>query len=174
LKNRAVILVVLLLSAVAVILFGIKREGPAHRAVVNLDAPEFVVIDASGKRLSLSELRGTVVFINFWATWCPPCREEMPSVQSLYSRFKDDRGFRMVIVLYRDDYDKAMAYLKENNYGLPVWLDNREKAAKAYGVTGVPETYVLDKKGVLQEKMIGPFDWASPDAVARIAKLLEE
>lgn len=173
-KNKAVVLLVVVLLAVLVIFFGIKQEKSRHQAVVGLDAPDLMVTDASGKTLSLSELRGSVVFINFWATWCPPCKEEMPSLQSLYSRFKDDGGFRMVTILYKDDYDKAIAYLRENNYGFPVWLDRREKAAGSYGVTGVPETYIINKKGILREKMIGPADWSSTEAISLISSLLRE
>ncbi len=156
------------------VLFGIRQEKSSHQAVVGLDAPELTVMDVSGKTLSLKELRGSVVFINFWATWCPPCKEEMPSVQSIYSRFKDDKGFRMVTILYRDEYDKAVAYMKQNNFELPVWLDKREKTAKAYGVTGVPETYIVSKKGILKEKVIGPADWSSTEAVSLISNLLRE
>ncbi|HWR58137.1 MAG TPA: TlpA disulfide reductase family protein [Thermodesulfovibrionales bacterium] len=173
-KKRSVILLIVLVLAVLVMFFGIKNEESPRQTIANLDAPDFTITDAAGKTLSLAELKGTVVFINFWATWCPPCKEEMPSIQSLYSRFKDDGGFRMVTILYKDDYDKAMAYQKENNFGLPVWLDNKEKTAKAYGVTGVPETYIVDKKGILRQKVIGPADWTSPEAISLISKLLKE
>ncbi len=142
--------------------------------MVGLDAPELVVGDPSGKTVHLSELKGTVVFVNFWATWCPPCREELPSIHSLYNRFRDQKGFRMITILYRDDYERAMAYLKGNNYDLPVVVDIDERTATSYGVTGVPETYIVDKQGILKEKMIGPFDWASPQAVARISDMMRQ
>lgn len=173
-KTKPIILLILVILAVLVIFFGVRQEKTRHQAVVGLDVPDMTVTDASGRPMSISELRGSVVFINFWATWCPPCREEMPSIQSLYSRFKDDKGFRMVTVLYRDDYDKAVAYLRENNYGFPVWTDKGERAATDYGVTGVPETYIVDKKGILKEKVIGPADWNSTQAVSLISNLLRE
>ena len=172
-KTKAIVLIVILAAAVAVIISGVVRqEKAAQKAVTGLDAPDLALTDASGKTLRLSDLRGAVVFVNFWATWCQPCREEIPSIEKLYSSLKDDPGFRMVTILYRDDYDKAMAYLKGNNYDFPVWMDNGEKGARAYGVTGVPETYIVDKKGVLREKVIGPADWSAPEAAGLVSKLI--
>ena len=141
---------------------------------MGLNAPEFLLSDPSGKTYTLSELQGSVVFVNFWATWCPPCIEEMPSLQNLYNGFKDKKEFRMVTILYKDDYAKAMAYLKQNNYALPVLIDREGKAAKAYGVTGVPETYIVDKQGVLREKVIGPADWNSTQVDSLISNLIKQ
>lgn len=176
--KRAIILsMVVALGIVALVFLSRSNKGTETslpRVIVGLDAPDLLVSDTAGKTYRLSDLKGSVVFVNFWATWCQPCREEMPSIQTLYNQLKDRKGFRMVTILYKDDYQRAMAYMSENHYELPVLLDDNGKTAKSYGVTGVPETYILDKKGVLKEKMIGPFDWASPDAVARIAKLIEE
>lgn len=173
-KTRSVILILVFLSAVFVIVFGVRREEREPKAVVGLEAPDLTVSDATGKKYRLSELRGSVVFINFWATWCQPCREEMPSIQRLYDNFKNDAGFRMVTVLYKDDYAKATAYLRENNYGFPVLMDNKDKAARYYGVTGVPESYLVSKKGILKEKVIGPADWGSPQVIAAISNLIRE
>lgn len=174
-RSRTIVIVVIAVAAVLVLFFGVTNKGTRpDKAIVGLDAPALAVSDPSGRGVSLSELKGTVVFVNFWATWCPPCREEMPSIQSLYSRFKDQKGFRMVTILYRDDYQKAMALLKEYQYDFPVVMDTSEKTAGAYGVTGVPETYILDKKGILREKMVGPFDWSSPEAVNLISDLMKQ
>ena len=174
-KLKSVILIAVFISAIAIILFSVKREEtPRTKAVVGLNAPEFSLSDPSGKTYTLSELKGSVVFINFWATWCPPCIEEMPSIQNLYNGFKDKKEFRMVTILFKDDYGKAMAYLKQNNYAIPVLIDGNGKAAKAYGVTGVPETYIVDKQGVLRQKVIGPADWNSTEADSLISNLLKQ
>ena len=174
-KLKSVILIAVFISAIAIILFSVKREEtPRTKAVVGLNAPEFSLSDPSGKTFTLSELKGSVVFINFWATWCPPCIEEMPSIQNLYNGFKDKKEFRMVTILFKDDYGKAMAYLKQNNYAIPVLIDGNGKAAKAYGVTGVPETYIVDKQGVLRQKVIGPADWNSTEADSLISNLLKQ
>ena len=174
-RARSVIILVVALSALVVLVFGIRRqEKGLPAAVVGLEAPEPFLRDPSGKTLDPSELKGSVVLVNFWATWCQPCREEMPSLQNLYNRFRDKQGFHMVTVLFRDDYGKASAYLKENHYDIPVLIDTDGRTARAYGVTGVPETYLVDRKGILKEKMIGPFDWASPQALSLVSELMRQ
>lgn len=173
-RGKIVILALILLSAALVIIFVPKRQNRPQIAVVNLRAPEIALNDLSGRNYTLSEVNGSLVFINFWATWCEPCREEMPSIQRLYNQFKDVKGFRMLTVLFRDDYQKALAYMKENNYEFPVLMDSSEKTAMSYGITGVPETYIVDKKGILREKVIGPADWSSQQAISLISSLLKE
>ena len=174
-RAKSVILIAVFIVAIAAVLISVKREeAPKTKAVVGLKAPEFVLSDPSGKTYTLSELKGSVVFINFWATWCPPCVEEMPSLQNLYNGFKDKKEFRMITILYKDDYNKAMAYQKQNNYTLPVLIDRELKSAKAYGVTGVPETYIVDKQGVLREKVIGPADWNSVQVDSLISNLIKQ
>ena len=150
------------------------RPAPEGGIAVGRPAPDFLVRDLEGRTYSLSALRGSVVFINFWASWCQPCKEEMPSLQALYNRFKGDPRFRLVTILYRDDYEKARALMKTGNFEFPVLLDPGGKSAAAYGVTGVPETYIVDKKGILREKVIGPADWNSPQAIAVVATPLQE
>lgn len=176
-KKAIILSVVAAVGIAALVLLSRGYKGGERSlplATVGLDAPELLVSDVAGKTYHLSDLKGSVVFVNFWATWCEPCRGEMPSLQALYSQLKDRQGFRMVTVLYKDDYQRAMAYMGENHYEFPVLLDDSGKTAKSYGVTGVPETYIIDKKGVLKQKMIGPFDWASPEALSLITKLLAE
>ncbi len=174
-KAKTTIIILLVIAAGLILFFVVRnQETKAPPVLVGLNAPELTVSDISGRNYSLSDLKGSVVFVNFWATWCQPCREEIPSVQALYNQFKEGTGFHMVTILYRDDYQRAMGYMKQNNYGFPVFLDNSGKTARSYGVTGVPETYVVDKKGILREKIIGPLDWSSPEAVSRISELLKE
>lgn len=178
-KNKAVILAVLFLVALVVVVVSIKKEErretpPVIGTTVGRASPELSLRDTAGKVYTLSELKGSVVFINFWASWCQPCKEEMPSLQALYNRFKGDPKFRLVTILYRDDYEKARALMKEGGFEFPVYLDPEERSAAAYGVTGVPETYIVDKKGILREKVIGPADWNSPQAISVVATPLQE
>jgi DsbE subfamily thiol:disulfide oxidoreductase len=179
LKTKAVILGVLFLVGLFVVVMSMKKEErrgmpPEAGTTVGRPAPELSLRDTTGKTYTLSALRGSVVFINFWASWCQPCKEEMPSLQALYNRFKGDPRFRLVTILYRDDYERARALMKEGNYEFPVYLDTEGRSAVAYGVTGVPETYIVDKKGILREKVIGPADWNSPQAISAVATPLQE
>lgn len=174
---KGLIIAVILLAGLAVIIFGAQKEDTprtAIKAVIGQKAPELALTDASGNSYDLKRLKGKALFINFWAPWCRPCREEMPSIQALYNRFKDNPQFQMLTILYKEDLAKAEAYMKENNFKLPVMLDSSGTTAEAFGVTGIPETYIVDKKGVIRDRHIGPEDWNSPQVVALISALLLE
>jgi len=160
-------LVILLLSFVSC------KKTPKN-AVVGSEAPDIVLGTSGGGTWRLSNERGSVVVINFWATWCPSCREEMPSLQRLYEMKKSDASFKIVTVLFKDTPENAEAYMKENGFTLPVMIDPLKKAALVYGLTGVPETYIVDKKGILREKIIGPVEFDSPEAIKFFDTLLKE
>lgn len=174
---KGLIIAVIVLAGLAIIIFGTQKEESARTAIkaaVGQKTPELALTDASGNSYDLLKLKGKVLFINFWAPWCQPCREEMPSIQALYNRFKDKPQFQMLTILYKEDLAKAEAYMKENNFKLPVMLDSNGTTAEAFGITGIPETYIVDKKGIIRERHIGPEDWNSPQVVSLISDLLRE
>jgi peroxiredoxin len=127
-----------------------------------------------GNTWRLGDLRGKVVLINFWATWCPSCISEMPSLQNLIVKKMNDPSFVVLTIGFEDDPFKAYSYVKSNNYSFPVLKDPDSSAAKAYGLTGVPETFVVDKKGILRKKVIGPTTFDDPKVIAYIEKLKKE
>lgn len=138
-------------------------------------APKLDVIDVrSGQTIDVSQLKGKVIFVNFWATWCPPCREEMPSIEALYRSLEKNGSFLMVTILYKDDPKTSLDYMGANGYTFPLFTDRDGASAKHYGVTGVPETYLIDKKGALRKRVIGPADWNSAETRAFINSLLSE
>lgn len=137
-------------------------------------APMFTLKDLDGKTVNISDFKGSVVLINFWATWCPPCRGEMPSLQKLYAIMMDDPKFVMLGVLYKDDPVTAQKFAKETGIAFPILIDENYGASSLYGVTGVPETYIIDKKGILRKKIIGPDEFDTPDAIAFFKGLLAE
>ncbi len=134
-------------------------------------APGFTLIDRQGKTWDLDELRGQVVFVNFWATWCGPCIEEMPSMQSLYRSLQPNK-FKMLAILSNDEPAFADNVAKKLAVTFPILIDPEGKIGKAYGLTGVPETYIIDKQGILREKFIGPAPWGSPGARQMIMKYM--
>ncbi|MCX7793497.1 MAG: TlpA family protein disulfide reductase [Thermodesulfovibrionales bacterium] len=125
--------------------------------------PFFTLRAADGTRnWSIDDGKGSIIIINFWATWCPSCKEEMPSMQRFYKKFNGN-GVRVLTVLYRDDPFQALGFLKQMNYDFPVFIDHEQRAAQIFGLTGVPETYIIGRDGRLLHRIIGPFDWDSPD-----------
>ncbi len=135
-------------------------------------APDFTLTDMNGQQVSLSQFRGKVVILNFWATWCPPCREEMPSMEQLYRDYKD-KGLVMLAVNVEENGKKAVEkFLKKNPHSFPILLDTENVAQNTYGVFRFPESFIIDQNGFVVEKIIGGRDWTSGQTFKIIKFLL--
>ena len=155
------------------LVFFIAACGESPVATVGKPAPDFDTIDLKGDIWSLSKLKGQVVFVNFWATWCPPCREEMPAMQRLYEKLPKDK-FKM-IALYNNDRPAAVKdFVAKLGITMPILDDHKNIIGPRYGLTGLPETYIIDKQGVIREKFIGPADWDSPEVFDMLTKYINE
>lgn len=144
------------------------NQGPPQE---NSMAPAITVNALDGKPLNLPDLKGKVVLLNFWATWCPPCREEIPSMMKLNSAMTG-KPFQMVAVSIDEGGRPAIeSFFKTSGFSLPVYTDPDNRAAKTYGITGVPETFIIDKSGILLKKVIGPMAWDSPDVLSYVEGL---
>jgi len=139
---------------------------PPH---VGSAAKEFSVQDAD-RKLSLDQFRGQVVVLNFWATWCPPCVEELPSLMNLQDRMRE-RGVTVLGVSIDVDSDAYHRFLKLHNINFLTVRDPEQKVAGMYGTTGWPETYIIDRQGVLRRKFVGPVDWNSPEVLGFLYRL---
>ncbi|HEX6820928.1 MAG TPA: TlpA disulfide reductase family protein [Candidatus Sulfotelmatobacter sp.] len=139
---------------------------PPH---VGSAAKEFTVADADHS-VSLNQYRGQVVLVNFWATWCPPCVEELPSLMMLQERMKG-RGVVVVGVSIDVDGDAYHRFLKLHNINFVTVRDPEQKVASMYGTSGWPETYIIDRQGVLRRKFVGPVDWNAPDVIAFLSRM---
>jgi len=140
-------------------------------ASVGKPAPDFEYKDSTGKLWKLSDLRGKVVFINFWATWCVTCKSEMPHKETLYQMMKDE-PFQMLGMLFRDDPGNLAEYYKTQKVSPPTLISPDNESAKVYGITGVPETFIIDKEGIVREKLVGPREWDDEESIALIKKWL--
>ena len=148
-----------------------RNVPQAERAEIGQPAPDFILQDLSGRSWRLSDQRGKVVFLNFWATWCPPCREEMPAMEALHREMElKDRPFQMLTILSNDDPGQAARFADKLNITFPILTDPVSNASQAYGLTGVPETFIIDAKGILREKFIGPRPWNSAEAKEMLAQ----
>lgn len=148
-------------------------DRPGAMAVVGQPAPTFTLTDLHGKNWRLADLQGKVVFLNFWATWCQPCLQEMPSMAALNRKMPAD-AFQMITILHNDRPEIAGNLAQKMGLTFPVLVDANSIAARQYGLTGVPETYIIDPQGILREKFIGPLNWDSPAALDLMAKYLPE
>jgi len=151
----------LLLILLCAALFFSGCDRPPKVAEIGKKVPDFSLVDRKGKTWTLSDLRGKVVFINIWATWCPPCREEMPAIQRLYTIMPEE-SFQMLTVLNRDDPKNADRLAAIVGLTLPILDDQNDQVGPKFGITGVPETFIVDKQGVLREKVIGGAQWDAP------------
>ncbi|HLC41366.1 MAG TPA: redoxin domain-containing protein [Methylomirabilota bacterium] len=137
-----------------------------------VQAKPFAVPAAARGTVRLRDLRGKVVMVNFWATWCPPCKEEMPAIQSLYDRFKS-RGFSVVVLsVDHEGQEVVLRFVQEQKLTVLIGLDPKMEVAAAYGVRGLPATFLIDKEGRLVTMALGPREWDSPAARALIESLL--
>jgi cytochrome c biogenesis protein CcmG/thiol:disulfide interchange protein DsbE len=137
-------------------------------------APDFELPDLVDKSVRLSDFRGKVVFLNFWATWCKPCREEMPSMEILYKNFERDGLVVLAISIDRVTTKKDIPpFVKSLNLTFPILIDSWGQTDKRYKLMGVPETYIIDQQGVLREKVIGPRDWTILDNLQTLTGLLK-
>jgi peroxiredoxin len=121
-------------------------------------AEDFTLPTPNGTSFRLSEHRGKTVLVNFWATWCPPCREEMPAMQRLYTQHKDQG---LVIVAISLDADPAVVppYVKESKFTFPIALDPKAEVANKYGVRALPSSFVVDREGTMTALALGPRAW---------------
>jgi len=172
-KRVSPVLSFLSICALIIILYSCQ----SHQTEVSegLKAPDLEIRDTvTGQKVNIEQYRGKVLFVNFWATWCPPCREEIPSVEALHREFFGDARFALITILYKDTPKSAYDYMNANGYTFPVYGDHDGTTSDRFRVTGVPETYLIDKKGILRKRIIGALDWSAPDARAFINTLLIE
>jgi len=132
-------------------------------------AKEFSVQD-SDRKVSLDQFRGQIVVLNFWATWCPPCLEELPSLMTMQERMRG-RGVVVVGVSIDVDQDAYHRFLKQQGINFLTVRDPQQKVAGLYGTTGWPETYIIDRQGVLRRKFVGAVDWNEPEIVQFLSRL---
>jgi peroxiredoxin len=156
------------------------RAGGGSLAPGNA-APSFSLPHIDGGLHSLDQYRGKVVLLNFWATWCAPCLEELPALERLYGQLKD-RGVTVLAVGTEDERDNLKRVAQENGITFPILIDTEGIARGKYKVAGLPESFVLDAEGKLvffqdsdgapTVRIIGPRDWDSKEMIAKISQLL--
>ena len=136
---------------------------------IGSSAPVFTVQD-DDRKVALSDLHGKIVVLNFWATWCPPCVDEMPSLVHLQQRLKD-KGVTVLAVSVDVDEGAYRRFLKDHNIDLLTVRDPDHKSSNLYGTFKYPETYIIDRDGKMRRKFIGEVDWGQAEVVEFLSKL---
>lgn len=158
---------------------GVKKEDLFSKAGIQpikggKKAPNFRLEDLEGKKLELEHFKGKVVFLNFWATWCGPCKEEMPSMEVLHDQFKE-KGF--VFLTISVDYagiKPVKEFIEKHRYTFPVLVDPKGETLDLFEVKGIPTTFLIDKKGIIIGKAVGPKDWKKPEVISILNFLIEK
>jgi thiol-disulfide isomerase/thioredoxin len=142
-------------------------------AVDPVEAPDFTLDDMDGVAHALSALRGNYVLVNFWATWCPPCRKEMPSLEYLYQRYKE-KSFRVLAVNQWEDSDHVFSYMGELEVfpSFPILFDPQSQVSERYGVRGLPTSFIIDPEGRIIYRAIGGREFDHADVTGLVESLL--
>jgi peroxiredoxin len=172
-SSRLLILTVGTTILIAVFTLVWLQSAKYEPLAVGKPAPDFSLVDLNEKHYRLSDFRGKVVFLNFWATWCKPCREEMPSMEILNKNFEKDGLVILAVSIDRVTTTKDIPpFVKGMNLTFPVLVDSWGQTDKPYKRMGVPETFIIDQQGIIQEIVIGPRDWTRIDSLQVLTKLL--
>jgi peroxiredoxin len=140
----------------------------------DIPAPDFAFPGLDGKMIRLSDHKGKVVLVNIWATWCPPCVDEMPSMEKLYQKFKAEK-FEILAISIDEPGLKAVApFMKKTGLTFPALIDSEATIKTTYRITGIPESFIIDKQGFLIKKIVGPVDWASPQIFRFFSELIQK
>ena len=168
--RRRQILAILVVCGVAA--FSVWTALRAPRRPRALVAPSFVLADLKGRVVKMDDLRGKVVLVNLWTTWCPPCVDEMPTLEELSKRMSG-RDFVVLAVSQDEDSSLVGPWVHKRGFTFPVLLDERGKVGADLGITGYPETFVVDRQGRIVHHHIGYRNWSEPGIVVALKTLLD-
>jgi peroxiredoxin len=176
---QSVLLIFLIVFGIGVIFLLQTKDSSLDlsgkpRLVKGMPAPGFTLPDLDGKMVSLADFKGKVVLLNIWATWCPPCVEEMPSMEKLYQELKEENFVILAASIDASGNEVVAPFMETHKLSFLALTDNQGKLQDLYQTTGVPESFIIDKSGIIAEKIIGPRDWATPDAIAYFRGLIRQ
>lgn len=156
------------ITVCAILLLAGCDRGTAPKNIGRL-APEFSLQDGQGK-ISLRQFRGQVVVLNFWASWCPPCIDETPSLVSMQQRLKA-KGITVVGVSSDENEQAYRRFIQEYGINFPTVRDPSERVEHLYGTVKIPETYIIDRNGVLRRKFVSEVNWNSPEVLSYLSTM---
>lgn len=176
-KSVATLITSIIISAMAAIPLsanaGVSKEQTIDAVKVIKPAPNFSLTDTNDKVRKLSDYRGHVVAVNFWATWCPPCRKELPSMQKTYKALKKT-GFRIIGVNVGEKWDTVASFLSNLSLTYPIVLDKDSSAMQKWHIIGLPTTFIVDKEGRIIYRITGGRDWNDPAFRKKLKMIIKQ
>ncbi len=177
--NYPAAIAVSLIVTIALIVVSLVQDDSSLESVKmssigeGIPAPDFTFPGLDGKNTSLSNYKGKVVLVNIWATWCPPCVYEMPSMQKLYNEFNGKNFEILAVSIDAAGVDAVAPFMKKHKLSFPALMDPKGTIKSMYRVTGIPESFIIDKQGVLVGKIIGARDWATQEVFGFFQDLIQ-
>jgi len=159
--------------ATLVALFALTAQAGELKPYKGKPLPDFSLLDLKGEKHSLSDYKGKVVLLNFWATWCPPCVKEMPSMQRLQDKYQG-KDFEILAVNMGEDSTTIEIFLQKMTINFPILLDSDGAILKQWKIFAFPTTFLVDKEGNIAYALFGGLEWDSPEAVAVVEELMKQ
>ena len=169
--RRDTVVAALLAGLTITLLYRVVPYFRVYKVEVGDRAPEFDITADDGQGVRLADFRGKFVLLNFWATWCPPCVDEMPSLNLVHERLSD-RGLVVLGISVDEQKDEYEAFLEGANIRFPTVRDPERKVSTLFGTVKYPETYLIDREGIVIRKYIGPEDWSQAEIFNYLSSLL--
>jgi len=138
-----------------------------------IDPADFTLPLLDGTKITLSQFKGKVVFLNFWATWCGPCRSEMPSMEAVYQKL-NNKGFEILAVNLGESKDKVSGFMNEYKLHFPAVLDERQITGSQYNIRAIPTTYIIDRRGLIIGRLVGSINWNTPKIISALEAVLQD
>ena len=175
---QSILLIFLFIVGVGIIVLLQTKDSSFNptgkpRLVKGVPAPNFTLPGLDGKMVSLNDYKGKVVLLNIWATWCPPCVDEMPSMEKLHQELKSEAFEILAVSLDVLGAKEVIPFMKKHKLSFPALTDTKGAIKSLYQTTGVPESFIINKDGIIVEKIMGPRDWATPGAIRYFRNLIQ-
>ena len=171
--------ITMLLLLLHTAMLGLVNDAVADGLAINIipaseriPAPDFVLDSLHGGNGSLMEQKNKLVLLNFWATWCIPCRQEMPSMEVLWQKYRAQGLVVLAISIDEGPSQRVARFQQKLNLSFPILLDPNDKVGSVYDVSGLPASYLIDRQGKIISRIVGSLDWSSPETARVIEQLL--
>jgi peroxiredoxin len=137
-------------------------------------APNFCLEDLNGEKVQLNALKGKIMFLNFWATWCGPCKEEMPSMEALYQHYRERDFLFLTISIDYGGREQVRKFIETHRYHFPILIDPAGKTLDLFEIGKIPATLIIDRNGRMIGRVIGPRNWSSPEIFSLVDQMLHD